>query len=94
VSEIMGCTYDVIKANINKEHKQKFIELYNKILESDLYDECGVIDEDCFEDNYFQCDECREYWSYDYVEFFHLKNGKTICENCREDHDDDEIEEE
>lgn len=50
--------------------------------------------EECLEKEYFQCDECLEYWSYDYVEFFHLKNGKTICEYCREDHDDDEIKEE
>lgn len=48
----MGCTYDIIKANIKKEHKQRFIELYNKILAEDLYDdEWCVIDEDCFEDN-------------------------------------------
>ena len=59
-----------------------------------MVDEETWVCEDCLEENYFQCDECLEYWSYDYVEFFHLKNGKTICENCREDHDDKEIKEE
>lgn len=59
-----------------------------------MVDEETWVCDDCFKENYFQCDECLEYWNYDYVEFFHLKNGKTICENCREDHDDDEIEEE
>lgn len=54
-------------------------------------DEVTFVCDDCLEEEYFQCDECKEYWSYDDVEFFHLKDGRTICENCREDHDDDEI---
>lgn len=48
----MGCSYDVIQANIKKEHKEKFIELFNKILAEDLYDdEYCIADEDCFEDS-------------------------------------------
>lgn len=48
----MGCSYDVIHANIKKEDKQKFLELYKKILAEDLYDdEWCIPDEDCFEDD-------------------------------------------
>ena len=48
----MGCTYDVIQANIKKEHKNKFIELFNKVLAEDIYDdEWCVADEGCFEDD-------------------------------------------
>ena len=47
---------------------------------------------ECGEENYFLCEECNEYWSYDYVEFFHLKDGRTVCEYCIEDFDESEIE--
>lgn len=56
-----------------------------------IVDEAAHICEECLEEEYFQCDECKEYWAYDDVEFFHLKDGRTICEHCREDFDDDEI---
>ena len=56
-----------------------------------IVDEDAHVCEECLEAEYFQCDECKEYWAYDYVEFFHLKDGRTICENCRDDFDDDEV---
>ena len=56
-----------------------------------IVDEVAHICEECLEEEYFQCDECKEYWAYDDVEFFHLKDGRTICENCRDDFDDNEI---
>lgn len=54
-------------------------------------DEATFVCDECLEQEYFRCDDCGEYWSYDDVEFYHLKDGSTVCENCREDHDDDEI---
>ena len=54
-------------------------------------DEFTFVCDECLEQEFFCCDDCGEYWSYDEMEFYHLKDGRTICENCREDHDDDEI---
>ena len=54
-------------------------------------DELTFVCEECLEEEYFQCEECMEYYAYDDVEFFHLKDGRTICENCRDDFDDKEI---
>jgi len=59
-----------------------------------------IIDEDirvcaeCLDAFYFQCDICGQYWDDSYVEQFWLKDGRTVCEHCREDCDDDEINEE
>lgn len=56
-----------------------------------IVDEENHVCKECLEEEYFQCDECGEYWAYDYVEYFDLKDGRTICEHCREDFDDDDI---
>lgn len=53
-------------------------------------DETSVCEE-CLDAFYFQCEVCGEYWDDSYVEQFWLKDGRTICEHCREDFDDDEI---
>lgn len=56
-----------------------------------------MVDEDirvcaeCLDAFYFQCEVCGEYWDDSYVEQFWLKDGRTICEHCREDFDDEEI---
>lgn len=54
-----------------------------------LDDEDRLCDE-CLDSSYTQCEECGEYYS-DYVEFFVLKDGRLICEYCREDYDDEDI---
>ena len=41
-----------------------------------------------------QCDVCKEYWDDSYVEFFALKDGRLVCENCAEDFDEEDFEEE
>ena len=46
---------------------------------------------ECLDANYFQCEECGESWDESYIEQFWLKDGRTICEHCREDFDDEEI---
>ena len=64
--------------------------------------ECGketeltfVTDEDrlcdeCLESAFTQCDVCGEYYPDD-LEWFCLKDGRMICEHCREDFDDEDI---
>ena len=59
-----------------------------------VVDEETHVCEDCLDENYFLCEECNEYWSYDYVGAFNLKDGRTVCENCIEDFDQSEIDEE
>lgn len=63
----------------------------------DICTECGektevtVVDEEtrlcdsCLDElDYFECDNCHEYWLADVVESYYLKNGKTLCEHCFE----------
>lgn len=57
-----------------------------------VYEDEEVCDE-CLDREYFYCDACEEYWSYDAIDFFNLKDGRTICEHCAEDFDEDEFEE-
>lgn len=54
-------------------------------------DEGIQVCEECLDAFYFQCEECGEYWDDSYVEQFFLKDGRTICEHCRENFDDEEI---
>ena len=56
-----------------------------------VVDEQIHVCDECLDANYFQCEECGEYWDDSYVEQFWLKDGRTICEHCREDFDDEEI---
>lgn len=53
-------------------------------------DETSVCEE-CLDAFFTQCEECGEYWNDSYVEFFTTKDGRLICEHCREVFDDDEI---
>lgn len=53
-------------------------------------DETSVCDE-CLDAFFTQCEECGEYWDDSIVEFFTTKDGRLICEHCREDFDDEEI---
>lgn len=57
-----------------------------------IVDEDNHVCEDCLDNEFIFCDECKEYWLYDALVFYELKDGRTICENCIEDFDEDEIE--
>ena len=59
-----------------------------------IIDDVTSVCDECLDEFYTQCDECGEYWDDGYVEFFLLNDGRLICEHCREDHDDDEIDSE
>lgn len=66
--------------------------------------ECGANDQDlfpindmdhlcpaCLDDLYFFCDICKEYYHYEHWEYFDMKDGRIVCENCRDEVDDDQI---
>ena len=48
---------------------------------------CG----DCLDNEFFYCDECQEYWRCDIIESYTLKDGRTVCEHCIEDFEEDDI---
>ena len=54
-------------------------------------DEAVCVCEECLEAFYFQCEVCGEYWNTAYVEQLWLNDGRTICEHCKEDFDDEDI---
>lgn len=47
--------------------------------------------EECLDNEFFYCDECNEYWRCDVIDSYELKDGRTVCEHCIEDFDDEEI---
>lgn len=52
----MGCTYDVIEVKLKeREHAEKFVEMFNQILAEELYwEDCGLMEEDIEEeDDYY-----------------------------------------
>jgi hypothetical protein len=55
-----------------------------------IVDEEAHICPECLDNEYFYCEECHEYWLCDAVEYFELEDGRTVCENCAEDIEDEE----
>ena len=50
-----------------------------------LVDEGTSLCEDCLADlDYIECDCCHEFWAWDAVPFYNLKDGRTLCSNCYE----------
>ena len=56
-----------------------------------ILDDVTMVCNGCLDAFFTQCEECGEYWDDSYVEFFALKDGRLICEHCREDFDDEDI---
>lgn len=63
----------------------------------DICTECGeeaevvIVDdetrlcEDCLDElDYIECDECHEFWLWDAIKFYNLKDERTLCEHCAE----------
>lgn len=49
-------------------------------------DEETFLCEECFANSdYFECDECGEYWKYGAVECYNLVDGRCLCEYCAEE---------
>lgn len=57
-----------------------------------ILDDVDWLCDECLDSEYTQCDACGEYYP-DIIEFFVTKDDRLICEYCREDFDDEEIEE-
>ena len=57
-----------------------------------IVDENNHVCEDCLGNEFIFCDECKEYWLWDAIEFYNMKDGRTLCEHCAEDVDQDEVE--
>ena len=88
----MGCSYDILSARIRPEHKKKFIKMFNKILEDDLYDDWCVADDDCFAEDEMTGDG-RLLFSLDQEPVFtRMENGAQwydfICKQLNEVKDD------
>ena len=48
-----------------------------------IVDDVNWLCKDCLDElDYFKCDNCNEFWLADVVEYYDLKNGKTLCEHC------------
>ena len=54
-------------------------------------DETRVCDK-CLDSLFFKCDVCGEYWDDSYVEQHWLKDGRSVCEYCAEDFDEEDLE--
>ena len=55
-----------------------------------ILDDVDWLCDECLDSEYTQCDECGEYYP-DTIEFFVTKDDRLICEHCREDFDDEDI---
>ena len=57
-----------------------------------IVDEVAHVCQDCLDNEYIYCDECKEYWLWDAIKFYNLKDGRTLCEHCAEDVDEADVE--
>jgi hypothetical protein len=44
--------------------------------------------EHCLDEEYYQCDRCKEWWRYDAVECMLEEDGRTLCAYCAEDEEE------
>lgn len=58
-----------------------------------IIDDVSRVCEDCLDNEYIQCDECKEHWLWDAIPFYKLKDDRTLCVHCAEDIDEEEVEE-
>lgn len=54
-----------------------------------IVDEKAHVCPKCLDNEYFYCEECHEHWLYDVVESVELEDGRTVCEYCAEDIEED-----
>lgn len=78
--------------NDNKNYKGTCTMCGKKDCDLTIVDEVAHVCEDCLGNEYIFCDECKEYWLWDAIKFYNLKDGRTLCEHCGEDVDPDEVE--
>jgi predicted RNA-binding Zn-ribbon protein involved in translation (DUF1610 family) len=81
---------DVKKLRKEKTKMKGTCTMCGKKRELTVVDEVTEVCQDCLDNEFIQCDECRQYWLYDAIKFYHLKDGRTLCEDCAEDIDDED----
>ena len=79
-------------SNNNKNYKGTCTMCGKENCDLTIVDEVEHVCEDCLADEYIFCDECKEYWLWDAIKFYNLKDGRTLCEHCAEDVDQEEVE--
>lgn len=79
-------------SNNNKNYKGTCTMCGKKNCDLTIVDEVAHVCEECLDNEYIFCDECKEYWLWDAIKFYNLKDGRTFCEHCAEDLDPEEIE--
>ena len=56
-----------------------------KETEVTIVDDVTMLCEKCLDDlDYIYCDNCEEYWLWDVIKSYELKDGRSICEHCYE----------
>lgn len=56
-----------------------------KETEITVVDEVTRLCEKCLDDlNYIECDHCHEFWLWDVIKFYNMKDERTLCEYCGE----------
>lgn len=56
-----------------------------------VIDDITMLCDDCIDElDYIECDECKEFWLWDAIKFYHLKDDRTLCEHCAESLIEDE----
>lgn len=78
--------------NDNKNYKGTCTMCGKKDCDLTIVDEVAHVCEECLGNEYIFCDECKEYWLWDAIQFYRLKDGRALCEHCGEDVDPDEVE--
>ena len=53
-----------------------------------IIDDVDRVCPECLERDYFQCDDCGEYWDCTWVEEFYIPSlEKIVCEHCADNYD-------
>ena len=62
----------------NKNYFGTCTECGEENCELTVVDELNHVCEDCLDNEYIECEECNEYWKWDAIKFFNLKDGRTL----------------
>lgn len=50
-----------------------------------VVDEQNILCNACLDQlDYIECERCHEYWLWDAISFYVLKDSRTICQHCAE----------
>lgn len=50
-----------------------------------IIDDVNMLCDDCIgELDYIECDKCNEFWLWDAIKFYNLKDDRVLCQYCAE----------